>query len=111
MKRHLNPPARASANLLTFFLLNKNFSPRPPRRFACFFIAAAEPLRTEKGAYRIAAAEPLRTEKERYSLNIRTMKELLNLWKADCEAEGFSKKDYIIVAKAVVLFSIFLAIL
>ncbi len=39
------------------------------------------------------------------------MKELLKLWKADCEAEGFSKKDYIIVAKAVVLFSIFLAIL
>ena len=58
----------------------------------------------------IAAAEPLRTEKE-YSLNIRTMKELLKLWKADCEAEGFSKKDYIIVAQAVVLFSIFLAIL
>ena len=57
-----------------------------------------------------AAAEPLRTEKE-YSLNIRTMKELLKLWKADCEAEGFSKKDYIIVAQAVVLFSIFLAIL
>ena len=59
---------------------------------------------------RKAAAEPLRTEKE-YSLNIRTMKELLKLWKADCEAEGFSKKDYIIVAQAVVLFSIFLAIL
>jgi hypothetical protein len=76
-------------------------------RFACFFIAAAEPQRTEKTK---AAAEPLRTEKE-YSLNIRTMKELLKLWKADCEAEGFSTKDYIIVAKAVVLFSIFLAIL
>ena len=45
------------------------------------------------------------------STNIRTMKELFNLWKADCEAEGFSKKDYIIVAQAVVLFSIFLAIL
>lgn len=74
-------------------------------RFACFFIAAAEPLRTEK-----AIAEPLHTEK-RYSLNIRTMKELLKLWKADCEAEGFSTKDYIIVAQAVVLFSIFLAIL
>jgi len=39
------------------------------------------------------------------------MKELFKLWKADCSAEGFSKKDYIIVAQAVVLFSIFLAIL
>ena len=87
-----------------------------------FFIAAAEPLRTEKEqrqkkqrqnrcVRKKTAAEPLRTEKERYSLNIRTMKELLKLWKADCEAEGFSTKDYIIVAKAVVLFSIFLAIL
>ena len=81
-------------------------------RFACFFIAAtgraaAEPQRTEKTK---AAAEPLRTEKE-YSLNIRTMKELLKLWKADCEAEGFSTKDYIVVFQMVVLFSIFLAIL
>ena len=49
--------------------------------------------------------------RKEYSLNIRTMKELFKLWKADCEAEGFSKKDYIIVAQAVVLFSIFLAIL
>ena len=57
-----------------------------------------------------AAAEPLRTEKE-YSLNIRTMKELLKLWKADCEAEGFSNEDYIVAFKVVVLFSIFLAIL
>lgn len=39
------------------------------------------------------------------------MKELLKLWKADCEAEGFSSEDYIVVAQAVVLFSIFLAIL
>lgn len=74
-----------------------------------FFKAAAEPLRTEKTK---AAAEPRRTEKD-YSLNtnIRTMKELFKLLKADCEAEGFSTKDYIIVAQAVVLFSIFLAIL
>jgi hypothetical protein len=71
------------------------------------FKAAAEPQRTEKTK---AAAEPLRTEKE-YSLNIRTMKELLKLWKADCEAEGFSTKDYIVVFQMVVLFSIFLAIL
>ena len=39
------------------------------------------------------------------------MKELLKLWKADCEAEGFSKKDYIVAFKAVILFSLFLAIL
>ena len=74
-----------------------------------FFIAAAEPQRTEKTK---AAAEPLRTEKD-YSLNIniRTMKELLKLWKADCEAEGFSSEDYIVAFKVIVLFSIFLAIL
>ena len=78
-------------------------------RFACFFIAAtgraaAEPPHTEK--------EPRHTEKD-YSLNIniRTMKELLKLWKADCEAEGFSSEDYIVAFKVVVLFSIFLAIL
>ena len=59
----------------------------------------------------IAAAEPQRTEKKKYSLNIRTMKELLKLWKADCEAEGFSSEDYIVAFKVVVLFSIFLAIL
>jgi hypothetical protein len=103
---NLNPPAQASAKFTV--LKNKSvFYPRPPRWFACFFIAAAEPLRTEKTK---AAAEPLRTEKE-YSLNIRTMKELLKLWKADCEAEGFSTKDYIVVFQMVVLFSIFLAIL
>jgi hypothetical protein len=39
------------------------------------------------------------------------MKELLKLWKADCEAEGFSSEDYIVVFQMVVLFSIFLAIL
>lgn len=39
------------------------------------------------------------------------MKELLKLWKADCEAEGFSSEDYRIIAQAVVLFSIILAIL
>ena len=39
------------------------------------------------------------------------MKELLKLWKADCEAEGFSNEDYIVAFKVVVLFSIFLAIL
>ena len=49
--------------------------------------------------------------RKEYSLNIRTMKELLKLWEADCEAEGFSTKDYIVVFQIVVLFSIFLAIL
>ena len=73
-----------------------------------FFIAAAEPQRTEKkGSDRAAAYK----EEKILTKYIRTMKELLKLWKADCEAEGFSTKDYIIVAKAVVLFSIFLAIL
>ena len=91
-------------------------------RFACFFIAATEPQRTEKGSGRTAAyGEKERTEEsngraiaygeKRYSLNIRTMKELLKLWKADCEAEGFSSEDYIVAFKVVVLFSIFLAIL
>lgn len=70
-----------------------------------------------------AAAEPQRTEKNKssggtaaygervFTKYIRTMKELLKLWKADCEAEGFSSEDYIVAFKVVVLFSIFLAIL
>ena len=106
---------------MRYDLINNNvFTPRPPRWFACFFIAAAEPQRTEKGGSGRTAAYGEKQEQRRnrcvlrrkeYSLNIRTMKELLKLWKADCEAEGFSNEDYIVAFKVVVLFSIFLAIL
>lgn len=78
-------------------------------RFACFLSSGRTAAYGEKQEQRRNRC--IQRRKDIHIINIRTMKELLKLWKADCEAEGFSKKDYIIVAKAVVLFSIFLAIL